>query len=135
MLCLIAMRWTFGRLLSSSLVARSVVVILCAIFTRSPLDLGATASVEAGFLASPICASTADDKPAGDPHRKGGCRTLECCALGCSAHDAACLDAARPYSPPPPWPRHSPPREGVKAMARRLVTGLGFVARGPPALL
>lgn len=135
MLYLIAMQWIFGRLFASRHVSKSVAALLCVIVLQSPLFLRIQTFVETGLSLPPICASTAMGGAAGDPLHKRNCRTLECCALGCAAHDAACLEAAFARAFPYPWSMRSSSRWPRESTARLLLASVAFGARGPPARL
>lgn len=133
MLYLLSMQWIFGSLIASRHVSRSVAILLCATVLQSLLYLRSSAFDEQGLSRASICASSAMGG-GGEPLHDRNCRTLQCCALGCAAHDAAYLEAAFARMLHDRWSMRSPLRRPGESTARRLMASVGFVARGPPAI-
>ncbi|PWB94559.1 hypothetical protein C5689_07445 [Methylosinus sporium] len=122
----------FGRSFVTRRISGSLALLLCVIILQSLPYLGASAFAEPTLSVASLCQSS--EMGGGSPHDRH-CRTLQCCALGCSAHSSAYLEAASSHILSYPHSMLSSSRRPGETRIRPRVTGLGFVARGPPAAL
>jgi hypothetical protein len=127
------MQWMFGRSFVTRRISGGLALLLCIIIRQSLPYLGASAFAEPTLAVASLCASS--ETGGGDSPHDRHCRTLQCCALGCSAHSSAYLEAASSHILSYPHSMRSSSRRPGKTRMRLRVTGLRFVARGPPAAL